>query len=337
MHNICKLFRTDLPITKSSEFYVYRKTNIRHQNQQILYADCKADGADVTNSCQPTSCPQRHIHGAAMFGNSLLVGSVVKYQCTSVADSETSMCLPNGTWTPVHLACLCRANATFDFDVISSNSTHVTTERRCPDGTTLIQVVQPTCKIATGEWQYEDLGCCETGSSEWLKVFRLSAGYTKGILSTWRGEYGNGEYAFFMRSWKIRQWGFSMKPTRVKLEVYKNNEVVAFMEFSGCNTDRSNWLALNRLINSSWVSLNKNSTVDTVSVTGKSKNRFLVSQLFETTGDFCNLNSGWFVASNIMKHCPDSTSTELLYAPGDDPMLFKDMESADLFIVWLKV
>ncbi|CAG2246150.1 unnamed protein product [Mytilus edulis] len=88
--------------------------------------------------------------------------------------------------------------------------------------------------------------------------------------------------------------------SQVKVEFFKNNQVVAWMTFNGRNTDKMNWFSKSNLAQSSFNDLGSRSTFNYFSIAGDHQRKFYVNQNYGG----CAKDQGWMYVLDQIRGCP---------------------------------
>lgn len=334
----CKLF-TEQQESKPG-FDVYSKPKAQRQEHSERYTECKGAEWDSKSTCIPISClASPRVPGSVILGNDYKIGAAIKIQCMHVEDSQIITCTPNGTWTHVSLVCNCKTNNLYEFNVVADNLTHIFTEIRCERNVTVVvQNEYQTCSYLTGSWVKPGSSCCETVNRPWITIFVFKTDSWLGALTVWN--YASAIHGtHFTRSSIIDNWE-AVNITRVRLEIFKDNKIVGYMVFNGCDSNKLDWFSQERLINSSWDDLQYGSVLGELSIQGSNvgNRRFFVSKS-HVGEDSCMRDNGWFVSTGNYYNCAENSDRikkRVLYSPYNTASTFHEMSQADEFVISIK-
>ncbi|KAJ8311708.1 hypothetical protein KUTeg_011063 [Tegillarca granosa] len=108
----------------------------------------------------------------------------------------------------------------------------------------------------------------------------------------------------------------------VKVEAYKESTRVAYMTFSGTNTDNKNWFSPNNLINSTWPDLQTISSFNVFHIAGGDYAYARHFYINKQHGG-CSNDLGWFMvidANEVHQQC--------LYDNQTYPAIFYSLQSS---------
>ena len=142
-------------------------------------------------------------------------------------------------------------------------------------------------------------------NDDWLLVFRAKSGGFGGVFEAW--ETGTGaresfepeDADFFFqeddpyRNYAVDIWKrLRISLVHIALFDYDGQEV-AFLLFDGMGSDKMNWFSKERLLDSSWVQLRYDSSLNYFSIAGDAgnKRRFFVNVRYQT----CDIDHGFLV------------------------------------------
>ena len=267
-----------------------------------------------SSSCEMFSCPTPHpTEGARILGNLFYVGSKRLYTCSNGAH-EVSVCQADGNWSSVTTTC----STTCEPLVIENASVTITEAAEtgeieaniiCNLGYFHRSINKVYCNATSLKWvNMEQVGCIEIYVEPWTIVYRLLGGRKpRNPYKIWKsnevdllpGDFRNDDV---LSSWN----GSAIK--QVKLDVIGfSDELVASLVFDGNGTDKENWFSVEKLINSSWADLTKESLTQKFSIKGVRAQhlRWAILDISEnSTNDLdCSVDLVWLTAIRS-KHYP---------------------------------
>ncbi|XP_069103863.1 uncharacterized protein [Argopecten irradians] len=130
--------------------------------------------------------------------------------------------------------------------------------------------------------------------------------------------------------------------TKVQLEMYKDGNRVVRIRLDGAGSTKDSWLAKDRLITSSWSTMDRSRTFNYFSLRGHLSRTFYLNQEFHNT---CPNDLGWMMVQdlNVPRHVCDYDNDHpgfpaFLYTPGEDIIAWEHQNfgRADVLAVYIR-
>ncbi|XP_063415750.1 uncharacterized protein LOC134697417 [Mytilus trossulus] len=142
----------------------------------------------------------------------------------------------------------------------------------------------------------------------WFPVFVAFEGNGKSVYDAWRSQsecnplptsFGTVGSQRHLRNSVVDDWN-NANIRMVKVEFFKDSQVVAWMTFNGRNTDKMNWFSKSNLAQSSFNDLGSHSTFNYFSIAGDRQRKFYVNQNYGG----CAKDQGWMYVLDQDRRCP---------------------------------
>ncbi|CAG2203932.1 unnamed protein product [Mytilus edulis] len=142
----------------------------------------------------------------------------------------------------------------------------------------------------------------------WFPVFVAFEGNGKSVYDAWRSQsecnplptsFATVGSQRHLRNSVVDDWN-NTNIRMVKVEFFKNNQVVAWMTFNGRNTDKMNWFSKSNLAQSGFNDLGSRSTFNYFSIAGDHQRKFYVNQNYGG----CAKDQGWMYVLDQDRRCP---------------------------------
>ena len=225
---------------------------------------------DQNKQCEIIGCPlPPPVAGAKILGNLFTVRTKRLYRCSNGVQ-QVSVCHEDGSWSPVNIICSCGEieieNAIVDITEYDDGGKEA--KITCNHGFFHRSVDKIQCTAATLTWtNHEQVGCIAIYDEPWTKVYRILKGLTKNVDHLWSGnsrpeigEFRNDEVIYYWTNKGIKQIKVDIKDTA--------GNTVASLIFDGQGTDFRYWFSTDKLINSTWDDLTRDSPVSYFKIAG---------------------------------------------------------------------